>query len=129
MDVINALIESGMFGIVDLLLLGFIGVLVYFVFIKSNNMNVYTNSTIEGLKTQIEDEHKNVNELSKVVYQVRKELETERQEKWQLKEQVLLLQVENEKLKQMVKDLEAMVELLTEENQKLLDQLKELNGD
>lgn len=127
MEAIKALIESGMFSVIDILLIGVIGILLYLITAKQKNNETTLSSTIEGMQALIEEERLQTQTLSKTVYSIRVEMEKEREEKWLLKEQILLLKAENERLKMVVADLEKIVANLHEENNKLLKQLELLN--
>lgn len=127
MEAIKALIESGVFSVIDLLLLGVIGVLLYFITTKQKSNEGNLNNTIEGMQSLLEEERIQTQALSKTVHMIRCEMEKEREEKWLLKEQILLLRAENERLKSLVADLERVVANLRDENNRLLTQLEKLN--
>lgn len=127
MEIITALIESGLFSPTNLVLFGVVGLLLYFMNTKQKNNEANVQSTIEGMQTLLEEERQQTEILSKTVYTIRVEMEKERDEKWLLKEQILLLKTENERLKMVVADLERIVANLREENIKLLKQLETLN--
>lgn len=128
MEAIKALIESGMFSVLDLLLFGVIGVLLYFITSKQKSNENNINNTIDGMQALLEEERIQTQALSKTVHLIRCEMEKEREEKWLLKEQILLLKAENERLKSLVADLERIVTNLRDENTKLLGQLELLNN-
>lgn len=124
MDVVQSLIESGVFSVIDMILLATVGILIYFLSIKKGKAESYVNSTIEGMKIMMDEEKAHTQELSRTVGEIRKDMERERDEKWILKEQILTLKAENERLKLVVADLEHIVANLREENNKLLKQIE-----
>ena len=117
METLVSLMESGMFSVIDLLLLAIIGMLIYFMVTK-----IHSND--KRVTACMEDEHKTVEKLSGIVYKLREEMEQEREEKWVLKEQISLLRIENERLRGTVEDLQKLVETLKEENARLIEQLR-----
>lgn len=115
LDVIKALIESGMFSPLNVLLMGVIGVLVYFVFIKNSRATADVNATINGMRALIEEEREQTKTLSHTVYEIRREMEHEQEKTFALREEILALKQENLRLQNLVTQMESIVEQYKQE--------------
>lgn len=115
MDAIKALIDTGIFSMLDMLLLGIIGVLVYFVFIKNNKAQTDINQTVAGMKTLLEEERRQTEALSKTVYEIRKQMDTEKEKNFALREEIIILKQENSRLQSLVTQMEQLVKQYQEE--------------
>lgn len=115
MEVITALIESGLFNTINVLLIGVIGILLYFVFIKQKNSENQINNTVEGMKILLEEEREHTQILSKTVYEIRGEMEKEREKNYALRDEILVLKNENIRLQNLVTQMEQLVKQYQEE--------------
>lgn len=115
MDAIKALIDTGLFSMLDMLLLGIIGVLVYFVFIKNSKAQSDINQTVAGMKALLEEERHQTQALSKTVYEIRKQMDTEKEKNFALREEIIILKQENARLQSLVTQMEQLVKQYQEE--------------
>ena len=120
MEVLKAVVDSGFFNAIDLILFAIIGILMWFLTNKMRTSENYMNNTVEGMKELLEEERIQTDKLSKVVYEVRKEIEREREKNYSLREEVLQLKAENMRLQALVSQMESLVQQYKEELEKYI---------
>ena len=119
MEAIKALIDSGMFSVIDLVLLGFIGVLLYFITIKQKSNESNVSNAIDGLQALLEEERAQTQALSKTVYTIRQQMEVEREKTYELREEILTLKNENMRLQTLVTQMDTLIQQYRAEIERL----------
>ena len=125
MEAIKALIDSGMFSVIDLVLLGFIGVLLYFITVKQKSNESNVSNAIDGLQALLEEERAQTQALSKTVYTIRQQMEIEREKTYELREEILTLKNENMRLQTLVTQMDTLIQQYKEEIERLKSERNE----
>lgn len=119
MDSVKALIDSGMFSMLDIVLLGAIGVLLYLIGIKQRHNETTVHDAIDSMQTLLEEERAQTQALSKTVYTIRQQVELEREKTYELREEILTLKNENMRLQNLVTQMDSLIQQYKEEIEKL----------
>ena len=119
MDSIKALIDSGMFSLLDIVLLGAIGVLLYLISIKQRHNETTVHDAIDSMQTLLEEERAQTQALSKTVFAIRQQVELEREKTYELREEILTLKNENMRLQNLVTQMDTLIQQYKEEIERL----------
>ena len=122
--IIVELMGSGMFSILDLLLIAVIGIMAYFLIAKMKCSESYVNTTIEGMRSLLEEERKQTEALSKTVYTIRKEINNEKEKNFALREEIIILKQENIRLQNVVTQMEELIKEYKQQIEELREELQ-----
>lgn len=129
MEALITLLQGGMFSLLDIVLVGIIGLILYFMRHHVSNNQKDVQDTINGLQILLNEERIQTQALSNVVYEMKKDAELEKDKNYALREEILELKAENRRLQTLVTQMDNLIkqyqheiEVLKEERKALMNQ-------